>query len=94
MIRVYLVVVLSAMLLLVGQFSFAEDYPALKVDCEKEYSDCVARITAVNDIEVQDLTKTCNNERLDCRSKHSAESKKFEQDLQEQQNQHEETPQE
>lgn len=92
MIRVYIVVVLSV--LLVGRFSYAEDYSALKVDCEKEYSDCVARITAVNDIEVQDLTKVCNNERLECRSKRRIESNKLEQDLQEQQNRQEETPQE
>lgn len=63
MLKIFLVA-LAGLMLLTGQCASAEESPA---NCDQDFAECMARITSVNDIEVNDANAACKQSRNVCR---------------------------
>jgi hypothetical protein len=56
-------------MMLAGQVASADVFDDCMADCDKELSDCVAQITVVNELEVEEAKAVCENSRSECQQK-------------------------
>ena len=61
--------VLAVSLMLFGRVASADVYDDCMADCDNKSSDCVAQITVVNDLEVEEAKAACDNTRSACRQR-------------------------